>query len=440
MKARLIPVYFDPGRDSDFDTQLAALHSLLDEQVEFLEPVPLGAPLADVEAVVFPQLLGEAYRQAEAFKAIDLPILFVTTEFGTLSMWDWEIAEYLKSHGVQTIAPYNLDQTRKVCAALGVKRELRETTFLVYQDNPGEGFQAPIFKRFYWWEDECSQRMADKFGITVVKKSFRELGAAAKDIADREADEVWKNWTLPTKGLSEQAIRSAVKMYLAVKRDLDRDPTIRSAGINCLNESHFSDTTPCLAWNMLFQERGLIWGCEADTMSMLSKYLLHRSLGAPIMMTNLYPFLLGNAALKHERIESFPQVDSEPENHILAAHCGYAGVIPEPFSTEWTLRKKVLAIVDDNATAIDARLPTGDVTLAKLHPSMDKMTVAEGELTGYAQFPNSDCLNGAVLKVRDGRRLMESLASHHYVLLVGHHGTEIKMLAKVFGLSVEEIL
>lgn len=175
-------------------------------------------------------------------------------------------------------------------------------------------------------------------------------------------------------------------------------------------------------------------------MSMLSKYLLHRSLGAPIMMTNLYPFLLGDAALKHERIESFPQVDSEPENHILAAHCGYVGVIPEPFSTEWTLRKKVLAIVDDNATAIDARLPTGDVTLAKLHPSMDKMTVAEGELTGYAQFPNSDCLNGAVLKVRDGRRLMESLASHHYVLLVGHHGTEIKMLAKVFGLSIEEIL
>ena len=162
--------------------------------------------------------------------------------------------------------------------------------------------------------------------------------------------------TVPTEGVSERAVRSAVKLYLAVKRDLDADPTIRAAGINCLNESHFSDTTPCLAWNMLYQERGLIWGCEADTMSMISKYLLHKSLDAPIMMTNLYPFLLGNAALKHERIESFPEVDSEPENHVLVAHCGYMGVIPTSFSTEWTLRKKVLAIVDDNATAIDARL------------------------------------------------------------------------------------
>jgi hypothetical protein len=111
-------------------------------------------------------------------------------------------------------------------------------------------------------------------------------------------------------------------------------------------------------------------------MSMISKYLLHKSLGAPIMMTNLYPFLLGNAALKHERIESFPEVEADPENHILVAHCGYMGVIPESFATEWSLRKKVLAIVDENASAIDARLPVGDITLAKLHPSMDKMTVA----------------------------------------------------------------
>ena len=54
------------------------------------------------------------------------------------------------------------------------------------------------------------------------------------------------------------------------------------------------------------------------------------------MMTNLYPFLLGCAALKHERNPSFPHVE-ESENHTLAAHCGYLGVLPQSFSTEWTL-------------------------------------------------------------------------------------------------------
>jgi hypothetical protein len=439
MKARLVPLYFDPGRDADFDTQLAAIRTLLKEHAEFMEPVALGNPIPEADAVVFPQILGEAYRQVPAFRAITRPILLVTSEFGTLSMWDWEIAEYLRSHGIDTIGPYHLEQTKRVCAALAVKRELRDTKFLVYQDDPGEGFQPSIFKRFYWWEEECTRRLADKFGITIVKRSFRELGAAAKSISDRDADEAWSQWDVPVEGLSAQAVRGAVKVYLAVRRDLDEDPTIRAAGINCLNESHFSDSTPCLAWNLLYQERRLIWGCEADTLSMATKYILHKALGAPIMMTNLYPFLLGNAALKHERIESFPDVESEPENHVLVAHCGYMGVIPTPFATQWTLRKKVLAIVDENASAIDARLPVGDVTLTKLHPGLDKMTAAQGKLTGYAQFPGSDCLNGGIIKVRDGHQLVSGLASHHYLLLVGHHRADLQFLGKVFGLSVEEI-
>lgn len=439
MKPRLVPLYFEPGRDADFDRQLDALRALLADDAELLAPVPLGAPLPEAEAAVFPQLLGEAYRALPAFQAIDVPILLVTSEFGTLSMWDWEIAEYLRSAGVATIGPYSLAQTRNVCRALGVKRELKDTKFLVYQDDPGQGFQAPIFKRFYWWEAECTARLAAKFGLTVVKKSFRELGVAARQISDREADEAWTRIAPPAADVSQRAARSAARLYLAVRRDLDADSSIRAAGMNCLNESHFSDTTPCLAWSALYEERGLIWGCEADTLAMATEYLLHKSLGAPLLMTNLYPFVLGNAALKHERIASFPAVESQPENHVLVAHCGYAGLIPRAFSAQWTLRPKVLAIVDPNATAIDARLPVGAITLAKLHPTLDKMTVAEGELTGYAQFPGSDCLNGAVVRVADGHRLMRGLASHHYVLLTGHHGPDLRFLGQVFGLAIEEL-
>jgi L-fucose isomerase-like protein len=319
-----------------------------------------------------------------------------------------------------------------------VKRELRQSKFLVYQDDPGEGFQAEIFKRFYWWEDECSRRIGDKFGVTVVKKSFRALGAEAKEIPDAEAEDALRGRSIPAEGVSRRSLLSALKLYLAVRRELERDPAIRSAGINCLNESRFSDTTPCLAWNLLFAERGLIWGCEADTLSMLTKYILHRSLGVPIMMTNLYPFLVGQAALKHERIASFPDAE-RPENCVLVAHCGYLGVLPEAFATGWTLRPKALAIVDANATAIDARLPEGDITLAKLHPRLDRLTVAEGSLEGYAQYPDSDCKNGAVLRVRDGHRLMEKLVSHHYLLMTGHNRVDIGIVSKVFGLEMEEL-
>ena len=439
MRPHLVPVYFDPGRNEAFDAQLATLEGLLAEHASLLAPVALGQPLpGDADAVVFPQLLGEAYRRLPAFKAIELPMLVLTSEFGTMNMWDWEIGSYLRAEGVQLIAPYNFEQTKKLCRALAVKRKLAQTKFVVYQDNPGEGFQAEIFKRFYWWEDEAVQRMFEHYGITIEKRSFRKLGAQAKEIADAEADAVWEKWQLPTMGLTPRSLRSAVKVYIALKRELEMDETIGGMGINCLNESHFSDTTPCLAWNMLYEEKRLIWGCEADTMSMLTKYILHHTLDTPIMMTNLYPFLMGQAALKHERIPNFPQVE-EPENHVLVAHCGYLGVLPQSFATEWSVKPRVLAITDPNAIALDARLPEGDMTLAKLHPTMDCMTVVEGALRNYVQYENSDCLNGAVLRVSDGRKLVNNISSHHYVLMTGHNGADIELIGKVFGFGIEAI-
>jgi hypothetical protein len=437
MKTKIIPLYFESASDPDFAHQVSNLKKLLEDEVEILAPSALGAALPEADAVVFPQMLGAAYRRLKEIKAIRLPILVVTSEFGTVSMWDWEINSYLRAEGVQVIAPYNLEQTRIICRTLALKKELAQTRFLVYQDNPGEGFQASIFKRFYWWEDECTQRIKNAFGVEIIRKSFKELGEAARQIPDQAAHKVWQEWQSRLKigDISQKALYSALKIYMAVKQDLETDARIQAVGINCLNESHFSDTTPCLAWNMLYAEKKLLWGCEADTAAMLTEVLIHKALGVPVMMTNLYPFLMGQAALKHERIPAFPQVAENPEDHILAAHCGYLGVVPQSFAAEWCLRQKVLAIVNDNATAIDARLPAGEITLVKLEPTFDRLSVVEGMLEGYAGFPGSDCLNGAVIRVPDGRRLMAQLASHHYILAQGHQEANISVLASVFNLG-----
>jgi L-fucose isomerase-like protein len=271
-----------------------------------------------------------------------------------------------------------------------------------------------------------------------VKKSFKTLGAQAREIPDSEAEAALEKFSFSTRDLSGHSVNSAAKIYLAVRRELEEEEGVAAVGINCLNESRFSDTTPCLAWNLLYEEQGMIWGCEADVVSMLTKYLLHKTLGAPIMMTNLYPFLMGQAALKHERISHFPEVP-DPDDHILAAHCGYLGVVPQSFSTEWNLVPKVLAIVDQNAAVIDARFPTGDMTLAKLDPSFESISVAEGALESYVQYPGSDCRNGAVLRVPDGRRMLDRIASHHYLLMTGHYQADIDLIGRVFGLQVDEL-
>lgn len=443
MKATLVPVYFDSADDPDFVAQMAAITPLLADVADFCKPVKLGKTIPENDGVIFPQMLGDAYRRLAEIQSLPQPIMVVTSEFGTVSMWDWEINTYLTAKGVKVIAPNTLEKTKMACRAFALKRQLKQSKFLVYQDFPasGGGNQDDIFKRFYWWEPECVAAIADRYGLKIVQKSFKQMAEDARLIRDEDAQKVWeeKQSQTPISKLTNRAVLSAVKLYMKVKEDLDADPDIIAAGMNCLNESRYCETTPCLAWNLLYEDLRIIWGCEGDTVSMLTKILIAKTIEVPFMMTNLYPFLMGQAALKHEHIPNFPPVDGNPNNYILAAHCGYLGVVPQSFSTEWTLRKKVLTIVDDNAHAIDARLPEGPITLVKLTPPFDRWSVIEGHLQKYAQFADSHCLNGAVIEVSNGPKMVDDVVSHHYIITTGHNLNALEMVSKVFDLEIMTI-
>src|SRR5690606_34771735 len=256
-----------------------------------------------------------------------------------------------------TLAPTSAQELSDMLRALAVKEAMPRSTMLAYWDDLGAGQQPDIFKRFYWWEDECSDTMTEQFGITIQKRSFRELVARADAIGESRLQEGMarvESLGLPIRSeLARKARADALRLKLALDDELDETPSVIAAGINCLNESATSVTTPCLAWNLLFEERGLIWGCEADLTSMVTEYLINKSLDVPVTMTNLYPFLMGSAALEHEKIPHFPEVPSHPENHILAAHCGFFALMPQSMARRWVLEPAVLGIVDDNANVID---------------------------------------------------------------------------------------
>jgi len=439
---RLLPVFLESEPKRSFHRQLEHLKRHFGPLVEWLEPASIDAPVPDAaSAVVVPDLSGVAYRKVAAFQAIDKPILVITSEFATVSMWDWEIRDRLRRAGVTTIAPMSLEESLDICRALAVKDSLARSSMLAYQDDLGAGMQPDIFKRFFWWEDECVARIQDRFGVRVEHRSWKELAARAHAVpaARAEAALAAVGHRVPMPGLSPTAKAEALKLYVALGDELDEEDSVIAAGINCLNESMSSLTTPCLAWNLLFEERGLMWGCEADLASMLTEFIVHKSLGVPAMMSNLYPFLMGDAALKHERIPYFPEVAERPEDHVLVAHCGYFGVVPQSWSTAWDLRPPVLEIVDDNAHAIDAQYPLGPTMIVKLAGTMDALVTSQAELTEFVQYADSDCLNGAVLRVEDGHRFVEHLPSHHAILASGDLRRRLDVVAQVLELPVERI-
>ncbi len=441
MKVTLIPVYFDPGRDENFDKHLHIVKDLLKEEADFTEPHALGTSLPDdADAVIFPQMLGEAYSKIKELKAVSLPIMVITSLFGTVNMWDWEVVHYLKLNGIKAICPPSLDDTKTVCRALLARKLLARSKFVVYQDDPAgpTGQQSDIFKRFYWLEKESSQKMLEKYGIKIEQRSFKELGKKASQIPDSEAQVVIGNWKSRHKSITGKPLLSAVKLYMELKKEYAKEDNILAMGLNCLNESRSCDTTPCLAWNLLYEEERLVWGCEGDTMVMLTEILADKVLQVPFFMTNLYPFIMKQAALAHERIPYFPEVD-EPDNHILAAHCGYFGLLPEVFSDKWNLRKRVLAMVDENATMIDATMPVGPITLAKFQPYLKKISLSEAELTGYVQYDNSDCLNGGIIRVKDGQNFVDNVVSHHYIVMAGRQKAALNLISGIFDYELEII-
>jgi len=119
---------------------------------------------------------------------------------------------------VATIAPTSLQESLDVCRALGVAETLSRSSMLAYQDEIGAGMQPDVFKRFFWWEDESTHRMQERFGVTVEHPSSKALTARAATVADErlEATARRPNGSVSMPGLTATARADALIRRLEV--------------------------------------------------------------------------------------------------------------------------------------------------------------------------------------------------------------------------------
>ena len=439
--ANLQPLYFGREASHAFLNQLERLRDQLRPVAQLLAPLPFGADLSrpSADLIVLPQLSGAAYQMLEVFRSQSLPMVVLTSEVCSTAIWDWEITGWLRSAGIEVFTPYERRQTEILCRAFAAKRELAQSRFLVFQDDVSAGLHADMFQRFYWWQQENVQRMFERFGIVVEERSLLQLTESLSSVSDEQLRSIRKAWQarLPIVNVPEKALDDTLRLYAALKRILAEEPQIKGMGINCINEFPSMLATPCLVWNMLYQDHKLIWGCEADTLSMMTQHLVDRCLETPAVMTNIYPFLVGQPVLDHMDISAFPVV-ADPENYLLAGHCGYLGVLPQSQAVEgWALRPSVIDVFEGRGGAIDGRLPLGDVALVKLNPDCAGLTVIEGELEDYFRAPQSGLSKvAAVIRVANGPVLLDQITSQHYVLTQGAAAADFSLSAKVFGLDV----
>lgn len=124
LKARIVPLRFveiNEREQKEYKEQLEKLQEIYGDVAEFLEPVEVGAEIQKCDAIIFPQLIGAGYHYVEAYCQYNKPILVITSRFGTVDMWDWELISYMRSHGLNVFAPYNIDMGKTIFRALAAK-------------------------------------------------------------------------------------------------------------------------------------------------------------------------------------------------------------------------------------------------------------------------------------------------------------------------------
>lgn len=438
MKAKIAPMRFKSTSMEDFDKVFLVLKEKYQNEVDFSEPLILGDPVPKgTEAVLFPVLWVDLYEDTQQVKDIGLPIIVLTTKFGVSLMFDWEAVAYLKSKDITVFNPHSEELARTVFKALALKTAMHHQKFLIFQDTPGDGLIPEQFKIFYWWNEECTRDMREKFGITIVRKPYRDLCQQSKAISDDAAHKEAARWDFNNQIESEGPLLASIKLFMAIRDAVDAEGGVVACGVNCLNEAYDSDTTPCLAWSLLYKDRGVMGVCEGDTSALMTQYLVGRTIDAPVFTTNIYPFLSGMPALSHEKIQSFPDVE-DPDDHALLVHCGYFGMLPEAMASKWALKPCVLGwLVGENSVAVDAELPLGDITLFKLHHTFEGMFVEKAILEEFVQYPGSDCRNGGLIRIADGYRLMERIRSHHVIVMTGKRSNQMRAVAEIFGLAMD---
>ena len=100
MKAKAMSLFFEGRNDrevEEYNRQLDRLKEMYADEVCFMESVCIGSKISsEADIVIIPQLFGAVFKESERLKAIQKPIMILTSEFGTVEMWDWEIVAWLR--------------------------------------------------------------------------------------------------------------------------------------------------------------------------------------------------------------------------------------------------------------------------------------------------------------------------------------------------------
>ncbi len=254
--------------------------------------------------------------------------------------------------------------------------------------------------------------------ITLLKKMGVELVNISLEEVLREYDNVKEDTFNLGSQILEKALKvevdmnripRALRLYIALERILSKY-SIDVFTIKCFDIIFKLNTTACLPLS-LFNDRGIVAGCEGDIPATLSMLILHNVSSKPVFM--------GNPSI----------IDG---NKMLIAHCtspmslGYAYTLRTHFETG-----KGVGI------AVHYRR-NEPVTLLRIDPKLKVFRIISGVIDEGEPTSKMHCRTQVWVKAKTNlESLITNSIGNHYVLTIGNYVEELIATAKMLDVKAE---
>lgn len=329
-----------------------------------------------------------------------------------------DFAAYCRSIGMEAYVAMDLKDLNEIAHILWVRKAVANTRALVLTagGQPTFGIQSLI---------RDPEILRQKYGMEVIKLSFRDIFPYMDQITDEEArpiaDQLLNN-SKETK-VNVDWFLNDIKYYLAAKKMMDvYDCNAFSTACHELCTSEIPQErkfTPCVCHSIM-KDEGIPSGCEEDLNALLAMTIMQYAANRPAFMGNP----------NHETDE------------LLRIHHAVPALCMNGYGTK-PLEYKLWAFTGQGfggKLQVDfTENKEEEVTLARFNPMGDTMCVKVGEVI-RSEYDAVYCSPYYFIKMDDARTYMHNLAGfgHHQVLIFGNYMKQLKEIAKIMKFDILE--
>ncbi|HDJ89729.1 MAG TPA: hypothetical protein ENG40_03455 [Thermoprotei archaeon] len=363
----------------------------------------------DIDVFIGFRIGGMGHRLLAKVGLLKLPLILLGP-----SVINYDIAAYVKELGGEVYVPLNYTELNRVLKYLYIRKKLSRSKIL-YISSKG----LPPFSVI---SGACNlEKLREKFGIETISISSEQLFEEYSKISNIDVEEDFNELVgkAGEKHVDDKEIFKALRLHKAIL-NLIKKYNVDMMAISCAEPIYYREkVTPCLSISLL-KDMGIPAACEGDLSLLMGTIFLMELSGKAAFIGNLWPHNIDKNIFRISHDVPSIKMRGFKER-------GYRYSIYDFHDQKYGVTLYVDLELDKN------------VTLARMHMSLDKLLVIKGKV--ISSYQGINCRQTLDIIVENSKKLLRKLPvyGHHFALVYGDYVEEIVELSEILGFKADVI-